>query len=265
MKKKIGIIGGMGPAAGCDLHEKIISLSPATCDQEHLHVILDTNIHIADRTEYILDYMKQDLLNGGSLAEGGALIVPEILDMHEIHDPVAPSPRDQLLSSAKFLESIGCDYIAMPCVTAHYFEQDIIDSLKIPFVSITEVVAEKLSSMNINKAALLITDGSLCGQTFEPHLKKYHIEPVYPTLEEQKFIMDLVYKYIKPGNYDKIQNVKGRAWALLEHYKKQGADAFILGCTELPIAFKLLHINDKNLVDATYELAKKLVDVAYNN
>lgn len=259
MKKKIGIMGGMGPSAGCDLHEKIIRLTPANCDQEHFHVVLDTNINIADRTAYILDHMKREMLEGKDIPSGGADIVKDILQTYEISDVAPQSPRDEIIKSAKFLESAGCDIIGMSCVTAHYFENDIIEAIDTKFVSITECVAKALADKNIKKAALLITDGSLCGQTFEPHFKKHNIEAVYPNLDEQKLIMDLVYKYIKPGNYDQINEVKGRVWALIEHYKSQGAQAFILGCTELPIAFDLLHIQSDNIIDATLELAKSLV------
>ena len=44
MKKIVGILGGMGPLATCDLYEKII----------HLHVIIDSNTDIPDRTAAIL-------------------------------------------------------------------------------------------------------------------------------------------------------------------------------------------------------------------
>ena len=41
--KTLGIIGGMGPLAGCDLLEKIIANTDARCDQDHIHVLLDSN------------------------------------------------------------------------------------------------------------------------------------------------------------------------------------------------------------------------------
>ena len=40
-KKTIGIIGGMGPLATADLFRKIVTHTQATCDQDHLHVIID--------------------------------------------------------------------------------------------------------------------------------------------------------------------------------------------------------------------------------
>ena len=54
MKKTLGVIGGMGPAATCDLMEKIISLTRAASDQEHIHMLADVNTAIPDRTAAIL-------------------------------------------------------------------------------------------------------------------------------------------------------------------------------------------------------------------
>ena len=53
-KKIIGILGGMGPAATADLFTKIINSTEASCDQEHLHVIIDSNTNIPDRTEALI-------------------------------------------------------------------------------------------------------------------------------------------------------------------------------------------------------------------
>ena len=54
-KKIIGILGGMGPAATADLFNKIIISTKAACDQEHLHVIIDSNTDIPDRTAALLN------------------------------------------------------------------------------------------------------------------------------------------------------------------------------------------------------------------
>ena len=53
-KKIIGILGGMGPAATADLFSKIIVSTKAANDQEHLHVIIDSNTSIPDRTEALI-------------------------------------------------------------------------------------------------------------------------------------------------------------------------------------------------------------------
>ena len=89
MYKSIGIIGGMGPAATADLMKKIIDMTDASCDQEHIHMLIDSNTNIPDRTAAIL--------------HGGEDPVPE------------------MLASARRLEGAGADFLIMPCNTALFY------------------------------------------------------------------------------------------------------------------------------------------------
>ena len=87
--KKVGIIGGMGPLATADLFEKITHLTKADADSKHIHVIIDSDTSIPDRTAAILG--------------------------------LGPDPTDELKAAAKRLENAGADILLMPCNTAHYF------------------------------------------------------------------------------------------------------------------------------------------------
>ena len=91
--KTIGIIGGMGPLATADLYRKMIEGTVAEKDQDHVHVIIDSNPWIPDRTEYILH-------NG-------------------------PSPLPEIVKSIRRLEAAGCDFLIMPCNTAHHIIEEI--------------------------------------------------------------------------------------------------------------------------------------------
>ena len=93
MQKSIGIIGGMGALATCDLFKKIFDMTDAKSDQEHIHIYIDCNTNIPDRTK--------------ALVEGGADPVPE------------------LVRSGLRLESMGADVLVMPCNTAHYFYEQL--------------------------------------------------------------------------------------------------------------------------------------------
>ena len=53
-KKVVGIIGGMGPGATALLFQKLIDYTDAKSDSEHIHVIIDNNTSIPDRTTAIL-------------------------------------------------------------------------------------------------------------------------------------------------------------------------------------------------------------------
>ena len=51
--RRVGVIGGMGPLASADFYLKTIELTKATCDQDHIPLIIDSFPQIEDRTGYI--------------------------------------------------------------------------------------------------------------------------------------------------------------------------------------------------------------------
>ena len=59
--KTVGIIGGMGPLATADLFRKTVMNTKASCDQEHIHLIIDNNTNIADRTAALLQRLSTEV------------------------------------------------------------------------------------------------------------------------------------------------------------------------------------------------------------
>ena len=112
-KKTIGIIGGMGPLATADLFEKIVGHTKAACDQEHLHVVIDSNTNIPDRT--------------AALLHGGA------------------DPLPELVKSAGRLEKMGADVLIMPCNTAHNYYDGIAAAVSVPVLHMVRLTDGDLS------------------------------------------------------------------------------------------------------------------------
>lgn len=219
MNKTIGIIGGMGPKATCDLMEKIIKLSDAHKDQDYVRICVDCNTNIPDRTQAILD--------------GGA------------------DPLPELVKSGIRLQDMGSDVLIMPCNTAHYYYDKLIPFFEIPILHMPVETAKLLEKENTNVVGVLATDGTIKSGVYETALKQHNIEAVYPEEKEQKRIMSLIYECIKSGknNVDDYHLSK-----IIELLYEKGAEKIILGCTELPIAFGLAKVNG-NFVDPTEILA----------
>ena len=226
MKKTVGIIGGMGPAATCDLMEKIIALTKADCDQEHLHVIADVNTAIPDRTAAIL--------------HGGADPVPE------------------LTNSAKRLEAAGAELLIMPCNTAHFFYDAVADKVSVPVLHMPRETAFVLRAAGVKTAGVLATDGTVQSGVYEKALAQAGIRAVYPAPEHQKQVMRLIYQGVKakavPLADFPVQDI-------LRDLQSRGAEVFLLACTELPIAFQELGIHD-GCLDPTRVLAFAAVQAA---
>ena len=56
--KTLGVIGGLGPMATAYFLRRIVEMTDARTDQEHLDVIVLNRPSIPDRTAYILDRTK---------------------------------------------------------------------------------------------------------------------------------------------------------------------------------------------------------------
>ena len=226
MKKILGVIGGMGPAATCDLLEKIIALTRAASDQEHIHVIADLDTAIPDRTAAIL--------------EGG------------------PDPAPELQKSARRLESAGAEVLLMPCNTAHYFYDAVAGVVSVPLLHMPREAAAALKAAGAKKAGVLATDGTVRAGVYEKALREAGVEPVYPSPAMQREVMRLIYDGVK-GRKVPLESIPVRD--ILRDLKAQGAEKVVLACTELPIAFAELGLM-AGCLDATRALALAAVRAA---
>ncbi|MCI8275846.1 MAG: amino acid racemase [Lachnospiraceae bacterium] len=223
MKKTIGIVGGMGPLATSDLFRKIVEVTDAKSDQEHVRVCIDNNTEIPDRTAAIL--------NGGE-------------------DPVP-----EMVKSAVRLQGMGADVLIMPCNTAHYFYDRLIPFVDTPFLNMIEETAKEIKRRGIKKVGLLATDGTCRSGVYKNVFDAMGIEMCMPSPDKQKSVMDVIYKGVKAGNLS--IELTGFYEAMDELFEK-GAKTLILGCTELPVAFDLFKIDRPN-IDPTLVLAAAAV------
>ena len=230
MLKTIGIMGGMGPAATVDLMSRIISMTDAVTDQEHIPMIVDSDTRIPDRTEAILGK--------------------------------GESPVPEMLASAKRLEAAGADFIVIACHAAHYFIPEIKDGIGIPILDMPEETAKLLKINGVNRAAVLATDGTVHSGLFGAALERFGIQTVYPNEDQQQTVMSLVYEYIKKGIVDPAQMPREEMTGIIGDLSKQGAEALILASTELPIAFNIMGLRSSAFVDPTAVLAKSAIRFA---
>lgn len=224
--KTIGIIGGMGPLATVDLMQKIILATDAHEDQEHIHILVDNNTNIPDRTAAIL----------GS----------------------GPSPVPELLKSANRLTEQGAGFLIMGCNTAHFFLPPLMPFLKVPFLSMIEATAEACQQLGYRKVGLLASAGTCHTGIYQRALQHLGIETTKPDERQEIAIHDMIYSGVKAGNRD-YDTTKVRE--VLKEMTTAGAEAFILGCTEIPLAIAMYHI-EGTFLDATQVLAERAVAMA---
>lgn len=225
MKKRLGILGGMGPMATADLYRKIVELTDADNDNGHIRTIIDSNTAIPDRT--------------GAILSGGA------------------DPLPEMLSAAKNLISCGAECIIMPCNTAHFFLPELQRQISVPVLDMTKIAAQTCAELYPGKtAAILATRGTLATGVYARALDECGVSYIVPDDEEQGILMHLIYDVVKAS---KPLTPEKELWkSLLDGLRKKGADYFMLACTELPILSGYLAVPGP-FVDCTEELAKAAI------
>ncbi|MDR3048425.1 MAG: amino acid racemase [Elusimicrobiota bacterium] len=228
-KKTIGIIGGMGPEATSDLFSKIISLTPAQKDQEHIRIIIDNNPQIPDRTAFIL--------------VGGE------------------NPLKELLRSAELLKKAGADILIMPCNTAHFFLPDIKREIGLPFISIIDSAINDLKEFypKAIRIAILATTGTKAAKIYDEPLIKDGKQVLDFSKEIQDNIMAAIYDGVKKGKAKEASIDFQKTINKIENDLKP--DVFIAACTEIPILMQYA-VSKTPVIDATMSLAKAAVKYA---
>ncbi len=225
MKKSIGILGGMGPMATADLFREIVSLTDAASDQDHIRIYIDNNTDIPDRT--------------AALLAGGADPLPAMTD------------------SLRKLEDCGADCIIMPCNTAHCFLKELQSRTKLPFLDMPKITAQSCRKKFPQKtAAILATRGTLQSGLYQDLLDEEGVSFLTPDEREQDVLMRVIYEGVKAGNEPELY--RGWMCSVTDALAERGADYFILGCTELPIAAEKLGLAILT-VNPTEELAKAAI------
>jgi aspartate racemase len=222
--RKIGVIGGMGPQATVDLINKVIAATPASCDQEHIPLLVDIVPQVPDRTAYLLGKGKTPL--------------PMMLE-----------------SSARLVDS-GVDALCMPCNTAHAFADKLQAQLGIPFLSIIESTVEKLTQAS--RVAVLATPGTYRCGVYDRALDAAGLQSLVIKPAIQKQIADAIYK-VKAGRMrEAAQPLQYAVNTLCE----SRVDVLVAACTELPLLMPSI-VTDIAVIDATQALAEKIVAFAH--
>jgi aspartate racemase len=228
-KQTVGVVGGMGPAATVDFLERIIAATPAVHDQDHLHVLVDCNPAVPDRTAYLR-------------SEG-------------------PDPRPALIAMAKQLEQAGADFLVMPCNTAHAFADDIRAQVTIPLVDWPSTVADAVAAAGITEVGILASTGTLLAEIYTKPLERLGIRPLVPTPSGQAKVMNAIYgsegvKHLGPASPAALQDLL----AGVDDVVVQGAAAVILACTEFSAITAVRSLEIKvQVLDASEIVARHVV------
>jgi aspartate racemase len=201
---KIGVVGGVGPLATVDFMAKVVRVTEARRDQDHIKMIVEQNPQIPDRTEH--------LVHGGT------------------------DPTIALFAACKKLEAADADLIAIPCNTAHAFVERIQPHLRIPVLNmLDETMAQIAARFPGRTVGLLATSGTVQSGVYAKAAERAGITMIVPDAMHQARVMGAIFgsRGVKAGYTE--GECRDDLLAAVRHLTECGAQVVILGCTELPL------------------------------
>ncbi|MEQ3363169.1 aspartate/glutamate racemase family protein [Raoultibacter massiliensis] len=224
--EKLGIIGGLGPAATARLFSRIVSYTDAACDQDHLDVTILNRPSIPDRTAFLLG------------------------------KPGSESFVEPMRVAAAELESAGCTVLATPCNTAHARLDEIASSLtRARFVDMPASSARFACDLGCKRVGVLATDGALASEVHQRALGAVGLEVAIPEAAVQETVMSIIYDDVKAGRVADADKVASVCDAMAD----AGCDGIVLGCTELSLLGLPRRREGACIIDALDVLAWKCV------
>lgn len=198
----------------------------------------------------------------------GAGIHPHITytnpPLNEIDPPISGKDwskvAEDLLKSMEILHKAGADFAIIPSNSPHYAIKKVQEKSPIPVMSIVDVVVAECKRREFKKVGILGVAVTMSDGLYEESLIKVGIEPVVLSSQRQEDVNDLIYREIIKGRPTHETGNKMRGF--IQELKDMGCDAFVAGCTEIPVVIRDESESVLPFVDTTRLLAKRALEMA---
>jgi len=204
--KKIGIIGGIGPASTVEYYNRIISEYRKISNDENYPQLFINSVNMTEMLGYLSANDNDNLVN---------MLVKEI----------------------EKLIVIGADYIAIASNTPHCVINEVIEKANIPIISIVDETCKYVKSKKIKKVLLTGTRFTMDRDFYSKALKKYDIECIVPNDNEKDIIHEIIFPDLENGIIVEKSKVIFKE-ICNKIIKSENADGILLACTELPLMIK---------------------------
>ncbi|PXW97483.1 aspartate racemase [Sphaerotilus hippei] len=221
----IGVLGGMGPAATVDFMAKLVALTPARRDQDHLPMVVANLPQVPDRSAAILGR--------------------------------GPDPLPSLQRGIDLLNHSDVGVVVIPCNSSHHWYAQLSASSQAPILHIAQACVRKVPDGG--RTCVLATRGALASGFYQRELAARGIDWEIPDGEREQPLVDETIRLVKAGQPEQAGR---RLQQMLAHAHGRGVEVVIMACTELPLAASHADTHGLLLIDSTLELARSTVDYA---
>jgi aspartate racemase len=203
--RRLGVLGGMGPLATADFLKKLIVATPAQKDADHVPVIVYSVPQIPDRVAPILN------------ATGA-------------------SPLPAMLEGVRTLEAAGAECIAIPCITAHHWYDELCQAAKVPIIHIADATCAAMIAQGVRgDVALLATDATLRSGFFQQRLQAAGFGVASPSNEEMQELVLPAIVCVKRHDMATALTLTSEA---VQRLLARDLQRIVLACSELPSALE---------------------------
>jgi len=228
MIKRLGVLGGMGPAASAEFMVRLVSQTPAKRDQDHIPTILWSDSTVPDRST--------SLRNSDD------------------------KPLPYLLSGIQGLVLAGCNLIVIPCNTAHLWfkEMEKQASWHARIVHIVDSVADALRDVNVidSKIGVMGTQATIELGLYQYRLNKLGWDCIAPTKLEMDTLVQPAIDLIKANQFEAAHSM---LMTVIHSLISRGATAVVLGCTEIPLSVREDTVQDTPIINSIDSLVKSAI------
>lgn len=225
--KKLGVLGGMGPAAAAEFLRVLAAKCPANIDQEHPVVYMLGDADIPDRSTAIFGKGK--------------------------------SPLPKLKADLLQLCDMGADVLAVPCNTAHFFIDEFKDELPAPLVHIVEETVLAAQCLSPVGAWMLSTKGTRATGIYQKYAAKHNFTLYIPNDRQS----DMAQQAIDCVKANKLAEAGRITRALVEELWQERNLPVMTACTELPIGYDNSGLPQERAVSSIGALADAVVKALY--
>ncbi|HWY78829.1 MAG TPA: amino acid racemase [Candidatus Sulfotelmatobacter sp.] len=228
--KKIGIIGGVGPQSTDFIYEKIIQIS-------------QSKYHAKDNADYPRLVIE-------------SVPVPDFISNKDSINKA----KEMLIQATKSLANAGATRLCIGSNTVHILLDELKQNTDVPFISMIELVADKCSKNDCKKVGILGTPVLINSDLYNKKLEDHKIEAIIPSMKQLEVVENIIRGVIAGTGSGEYKNAYIE---VLNDLFNRGADAIILGCTELPLAVNYEALGNRT-INSDEILAEGIVDYYYS-
>jgi aspartate racemase len=228
--KKIGIIGGVGPQSTDFIYQKIIQFSQSKYNAKDN----------ADYPRLVIE----------------SVPVPDFISNKDN----IKEAKEMLIAATKSLSDSGVTKLCIGSNTVHILLEELSKHTEVPFLSMIELVADNCVNKGFKKVGILGTPVLINSGLYKKELEKKSIEVINPTKEQLEVVENIIRGVISGTDNEEY---KAEYLEVLDDVFNKGAQAVILGCTELPLAVNYEALGNRT-INSDEVLAEGIVDYYYS-